>query len=405
MSVNKEQNCKDIVQMIEGLKTQMVSLGYKPATITRYDAVWKGLVQYCNENNNGVFTLEVGRNYIWSRYGSQLGDDATSKNVNRAILLLDDFQTYGVIYGYSKNYIKKFSSNYSELFTSFLDYLKINNAADSSIRVWKSRLFRFEHFLIESEVYSFEKVELEHINNYILSLSGFSSGTISSTINILQKLFKYAAANGYHNTDLSESFIRVRKINKYRLPTVISPEEIEKVLSAVDRNNPIGKRDYAILMLVTTFGLRISDVFGLDFKCVDWINKRINIVQKKTGRPLELPLTEDVGWAIIDYLKNGRPKSNCTKVFIKHVAPYNELTGTSQRMILPYFRAAGITIPAEKVVGMHMFRHSLASSMLKKGFSLNEIANILGHSSLESTERYISVDVDMLRKCALEVSI
>lgn len=86
-------NQKNIVHLIEGLKSQMNSFGYKSATITRYDAVWKGLIVFCNENYEGEFTLEAGRNYVWSRYGSQLGDDDTSKNVNRAILLLDDYQT------------------------------------------------------------------------------------------------------------------------------------------------------------------------------------------------------------------------------------------------------------------------------------------------------------------------
>ncbi len=226
-------------------------------------------------------------------------------------------------------------------------------------------MFRLEHFLLESELDEFNQVELEHINNYVKSLTRFSNGTVSATINILRKLFKYAVANGYHSEDFSGSIIKVRSIPKYRLPTVLEPDEVEKILKTVDRNNPIGKRDYAVLMLVTTFGLRISDVFGLEFKCVDWINKIIRIVQKKTGKPLELPLTEAVGWAIIDYLQNGRPQSSCMRIFIKHIAPYNELSGTSRRLVLPYFRAAGIKIPANKTIGMHMFRHSLASSMLK----------------------------------------
>lgn len=398
-------NQKNIVRLIEGLKSLMNSFGYKSATITRYDAVWKGLIVFCNENYEGEFTLEAGRNYVWSRYGSQLGDDDTSKNVNRAILLLDDYQNYGSVFGCSKNLIKKFSDNYSVLFTGFLEYLRSGNVAEGSIRTWRSRLFRLESFLLESGVNEFNQVKLDHINNYVKSLTGFSNSTVSATVNIIRKLFKYAVENGYHSTDFSDSIIKVRNIPKYRLPTVLEPDEVERILRTVDRNNPIGKRDYAMLMLVTTFGLRISDVFGLEFKSVDWINKCIKIVQKKTGKPLELPLTEDVGWAIIDYLQNGRPKSCCSRIFIKHVAPYNELSGTSQRLVLPYFRTAGIKMSANKIIGMHMFRHSLASSMLKKGISLDEIADILGHSSPESTETYISVNIEMLKKCALEVSI
>lgn len=91
--------------------------------------------------------------------------------------------------------------------------------------------------------------------------------------------------------------------------------------------------------------------------------KKISITHKKTGNPLELPLPEDVGWAIIDYLQNGRPKSACVHIFIQHQAPFHELSGSTERIVLKYFNAAGIKIPVDKPKGMHIFRHSLASSM------------------------------------------
>ncbi len=106
-------NSNSISQIIESLKSQMISLGYKQATIERYDAVWSGLIAFCNENYGGKFTLEAGRFYVWSQYGLQLGDADTSHNVNRAIMLIDDFQTYGVVYVCSRNHIKQFSEKYN----------------------------------------------------------------------------------------------------------------------------------------------------------------------------------------------------------------------------------------------------------------------------------------------------
>lgn len=405
MENKKRQSEWSIEQLISGLKEQLVDLGYQTATILRYDAVWRKFVEYCAQNDVKGFTLETGQQFVWDRYGSQLGDEDTSHNVNRAMMLLDDFQRYGAVYERSRSRIKEFSENYKELFEGFLEHLKQENVADGSIRTWKSRLFRFEHFLMENGVETFSGLELCHVNSYIESLTGFSVGTVAATIRILCKLFDYAAENGYHHTNYSEKVIRVRNTKRYRLPNILTPDEVESVLKVIDRNNPLGKRNYAMISLVAKLGLRISDVLNLKFNNIDWTNKKISITQKKTGNPLELPLPEDVGWAIIDYLQNGRPKSTSKHIFIQHQAPFNELSGSTERIILKYFNAAGIKIPIDKPKGMHIFRHSLASSLLKNGSSLTEISQVLGHSTPESTEVYVSIDVEMLRKCALEVMI
>lgn len=401
---NRQSECS-VKQVIAGLKEQLIGLGYQPATILRYDAVWSKFVEYCTQNDMEVFTLEAGQQFVWERYGSQLGDEDTSHNVNRAMMMLDDFQRYGVVYGRSKNRIKEFSENFKGLFEGFLEHLRQENVSDGSIRTWKSRLFRFEHFLMENGIETFSELKQCHVNSYIESLTGFSVGTVAATIRILCKLFDYAVKNGYHHTNYSEKIIRVRNTKRYRLPNVLTPDEVESVLKVIDRNNPLGKCNYAIISLVAKLGLRISDVLNLKPCNIDWTNKKISITQKKTGNPLELPLPEDVGWAIIDYLQNGRPKSACVHIFIQHQAPFRELSGSTERIVLKYFNAAGIKIPVDKPKGMHIFRHSLASSMLKNGNSLTEISQVLGHSTPESTEVYVSIDVEMLRKCALEVMI
>lgn len=405
MEIQNRQFERSIEQIIAGLKEQLVGLGYQPTTILRYDAVWRKFLEYCTQNDVEVFTLEVGQQFVWERYGSQLGDEDTSHNVNRAMMMLDDFQRYGVVYGRSRNRIKEFSDNYKGLFEGFLEHLRQENFSDGSIKTWKSRLFRFEHFLMENGIKTFDELDLCHVNSYIETLTGFSVGTVAATTRILCRMFDYAFKNGYHHTNYSEKVIHVRNIKRYRLPNVLTPDEVERVLKVIDRNNPLGKRNYAIISLVAKLGLRISDVLNLKPGNIDWTNKKISITQKKTGNPLELPLPEDVGWAIIDYLQNGRPKSTCEHVFIQHQAPFHELSGSTERIVLKYFNAAGIKIPIDKPKGMHVFRHSLASALLKNGNSLTEISQVLGHSTPESTEVYVSIDVEMLRKCALEVMI
>lgn len=155
--------------------------------------------------------------------------------------------------------------------------------------------------------------------------------------------------------------------------------------------------------MVSKLGLRISDVRQLQFENIDWKNKRISILQQKTGIPLELPLLEDVGWAIIDYLQHGRPETDCPCIFVRHLAPFDAMGGSMQRLVSKLVSKAGIHVSADKPIGMHSFRHSIATSMLKNGAELTDIAQTIGHATPESTQVYVSLNTEMLRQCALEV--
>lgn len=405
--MKQDQNTQEleIRELISEAKSHLTQIGYRPRTIERLDAVWRKLEDYCDLQGTSSLTAESGREFVWERYGSVLGEKDTSHNVNRAVHLLLDFQKFGMVFKQSSMTIKGFSEPYRELLEGFLKHLHQEGVADGSIRTWRSRLFRFEYFLENNGIAHFSKIELHHVNAYIESLAGFSSGTIGGTLKILGRLFDYALANGYHHKSFSNALPTVRRIKKYRLPTVFAADEVERILKSVDRNNPIGRRNYAILILVTKLGLRISDARLLRFDSIDWQNKRLSISQKKTGIPLDLPLLDDVGWAMIDYLKYGRPETDSEYIFVRHTAPYGPLTDTLRKTVVNAIQKAGIKTPADKPIGMHTFRHSIASSMLANGAKLTEIAQTLGHSTPESTQTYISVDAALLRQCSLEVTL
>lgn len=405
--MEQEQSTKklEVNALISEAKSHLAQIGYKPRTIERLDAVWKKLADYCGLQGTPVLTAELGRAFVWERYGSILGEKDTSHNVNRAVHLLLDFQKFGMVFKQSRMTIKAFTEPYRDLFEGFLEHLHREGVSDGSIRTWRSRLFRLEYFLVNNGVTYFSQMELHHTNTYIESLVGFSSGTVGGTLKILGRLFDYALENGYHPKSFSNSLPTVRRINKYRIPTVFTADEVERILKSVDRNNPIGRRNYAILILVAKLGLRISDARLLHFDSIDWQNKRLSITQKKTGVPLALPLLDDVGWAIIDYLKNGRPETDSEYIFVRHAAPYGPLTSTLRKTVVKAIQKAGVNTPADKPIGMHTFRHSIASSMLANGAKLSEISQTLGHSTPESTQTYISVDIELLRQCALEVTL
>lgn len=388
---------------VDRLKQHLAELHYSEGTIFRLDATWKELIAYCEEHNPSELSVDLERKFVWERYGCVLGDKDTSQNVNRAIHMLDDYLQYGMVFKQSSITLKGFSPAYKSLFDGYLDNLGQNHVSDGSIRTWRSRLFRFEYFLLQSGIEHFHELELHHVNTYIESLAGFSAGTVGATVRILGKLFDYALAEGYHDTSYANALPCIRRTKKHRLPTVFSPDEVERILAEVDRSNPFGKRNYAMLLLVAKLGLRISDVRQLRFENIDWKNKRITILQQKTGQLLELPLLEDVGWAIIDYLQHGRPETDCPCIFVRHLAPFDAMGNSMQRLVSKLVSKAGIHVSADKPIGMHSFRHSIATSMLKNGAELTDIAQTLGHTTPESTQVYVSLDIEALRQCALEV--
>lgn len=405
MKETKSTTAKDIRQLVTAVKEQMSGLGYSQYTIDRMDAVWKVLAAYCEEHNDGLLTAESARSFVWELHGAVLGEKDASQNVNRAVHVLLDFQQFGMIFKQSHMTLKSFSDAYSPLFEGFLEKLRRDGFAEGSVRTWRSRLFRFEYFLANNGIGQFSQIELRHLNAYIETLAGFSSGTVGGTIKLLGRLSDYALANGWHSRSFSGSLPDVRRTHSYRLPTVFTPEEVERILESVDRDNALGKRNYAVLLLVARLGLRISDVRLLRFDSIDWQNRRISITQKKTGVPLELPLPDDAGWAIIDYLKHGRPETECRYIFVRHTAPFDALTGGFRETVVKAIQKAGVKVPADKPVGMHSFRHSIATAMLSSGAKLTEIAQTLGHTTPESTQAYISTDTELLRQCALEVEL
>ena len=179
---------------------------------------------------------------------------------------------------------------------------------------------------------------------------------------------------------------------------------MKKLLAAVDRNSPIGKRDYAMMVLACVMGLRISDIKALRFSNFDWNNKVLAIVQHKTKKSLTLPLPDQVGWAVIDYIKNGRPDYDGSDyVFLKHMPPFNSFSDSDhlQQRIIYHMQKAGIRRDKDRHSGFHSLRQSAASIMLEMETPLPVITTVLGHSDMDITAVYLKTDIQKLAECVL----
>jgi integrase len=172
----------------------------------------------------------------------------------------------------------------------------------------------------------------------------------------------------------------------------------------VDRGNPNGKRDYAILLMVARLGMRVHDIREIRLNNLNWATRNIEIVQHKTKQTIVYPILDDIGWAIIDYLKNGRPKTESPYLYVRHNAPFEAFGAYANlhNIIARYTRLAGIHLRTGASRGMHSLRHTLAGVLLEQGTPLPVIAEILGHRTTLSTGVYLKIDVEALVRCALD---
>jgi integrase len=195
-----------------------------------------------------------------------------------------------------------------------------------------------------------------------------------------------------------------RLASNAKVPSAWEPELVERLLAAVDRSSPKGRRDYAILMLAARLGLRLGDIKRLTLDHLHWTTSTIEIVQNKTGEPLVLPLIEEVGAALIDYLRAGRPPVEHRHLFTNLTPPFAPICENDRlyRVVAYWRELAGIKFKAPQRQGLHSLRHTLATRLLGAQTPFPVISAVLGHASPATTFIYAKADVETLRIAAID---
>ena len=404
MEVKTTVSTAELLPPISALKIEMQKKGYSPLTMRGLENVWDALLRYASTVPATSFDEKFREEFLRAEYGFRMDLEYTMYRVSRALELLKNYIEFGVVTGFSKKGLHEFINGYRPLMTAFADGEARRGLAEGSMKSLWSRLYRLHLFFIDKGADTFDTVTRDMINDFIKYLAPYSTTYVSENLRMLRRLCLYAFQNNYHSEDLSGSVPFVKNSRQQRLPAVFTEDETAKILSSFDRENPMGKRNYAIFLLAARMGLRSCDIKALEFGFINWTEKTVSFTQKKTKKYLTLPLPDDVGWAIIDYLKNGRPVSDSKYVFIQHTPPYGQYKDL-RNVLVKQMRKAGIETPANKRIGMHCFRHSLATAMLENGVPLPVISQTLGHADIASTEVYLRINISQLRLCALEVEL
>lgn len=232
-----------------------------------------------------------------------------------------------------------------------------------------------------------------------INVARLSRGRAKLLVTALRTFLRYLLHQGKVAVDFAPCVLPVACWSYSEIPKSLPPGIVERVLAQHDRNTGIGRRNYAILLLLARLGLRAGEVVTLSLEDLDWDNGLIKI-RRKGSRWAQLPVPADVGGAIAEYLRSDRPRSSSRRVFLRHNAPVRGFAHTIT--VSSIVRRALIRARVDSArTGAHLLRHTLAGDLLRNGASLDEIGNLLGHRSPNTTALYAKVDLANLRTVAL----
>lgn len=396
-----------INELITELDAYMVELGYTASTLRHKRNAWNALKNLAAKKGATYFSKELGfellrEHYKIEPYARNLKHHKA--NVRRAVMLLLEYQISGTIATRTPRSDIEFPKEYSLLGERYIQYLENSlNLKKGTVRNHRWILIKTFTFFKNHDALDVSSIDTDLISCYLKTFLGYSKSYIYSIISCLNCLFEFA-----FEENIVETQIIIPKFPVYKDRNVAeyyTGEEISKILSVIDRSNPLGKRNYAMILIGARYGLRISDIKALMLESVNFRKNQISIIQQKTSNSLTLDLLPDVGWAIIDYLKNGRPESPHKNIFLKHTHPHIPIadTSTMQFMIRQYALSAGIKKTPKDKSSFHMLRYGLASDLISQNISLTTISNILGHAELNTTTKYTQLNMKQLSDCALEV--
>lgn len=373
--------------------------------ISKY-AQWEQLSNWMDAHGYIDFNEEIGIQYCKETFGSYICFPGMSKKTKcqlRAIRMLISFQKTGSFEFRTPSKLPNYSGTLGNQISIYIKHsTEVLNLSNPTVRNKEHFLCRLNDFLEDRSI-ELKDININIINEYFQEVCP-TLALRHNAGSVLKNFFKYCFDVKFLEKDLSYLILPDNYKKNSKLPTTYTEDEIKRLIQVVDRSSSIGKRDYLILLLAAEYGWRAKDIVTFSFDQINWDENTIIYSQSKTGNLVLFPLLASVGNAIIDYLKNGRPKSNSKVIVLSlNKVSYGEpiVSSTVHSIVSKYMKIANISNWQNKKHGPHSLRHSLATNMLKKEIALPIISTVLGHQKTETTKVYLSVDTEKLRQCVL----
>jgi integrase/recombinase XerD len=287
-----------------------------------------------------------------------------------------------------------------EVAPGFFPYLlEERGLRQNSLKLYGHHLRQFAAYLEKVGLHDLRDLSPPALSGFAIDLSRHVIwASVRNACGILHVFLRYLHREQILPKDLSSAVEAPQTYRLAKIPRAITWEEVRRLLETIERRTPSGRRDYAIVLLLVTYGLRAREVAALTLDDVDWRNDRLRVPERKAGHSTAYPLSPVVGQAIVDYLQNGRPQTTERHIFFRAVAPQRPITeATVSSRAAHYLHKIGISVPR---AGSHTLRHTCVQRLVDAEFDLKVIGDYVGHSSPASTEIYTKVAVEALREVA-----
>jgi integrase/recombinase XerD len=336
----------------------------------------------------------------WLRRRSQVYSEAQYQAAARGIRN-PIWQLLRLILPNAQDHNVRIPEPFSEVVPNFFDFLRRERGLrEATIVQYRHYLQRLQDYLGKMKRPLLPDLPPRIVTAFITeSGESIDKRSVQSLCSILKVFFRYLYRMGLTQRDLSKTIESPRRYRFANLPRSVTWSEVEHMLQKVDRRNGVGRRDYAVLLLLVTYGLRAREIGAMTLDDIDWKHDRVQVRGRKAGHSTAYPLAPNVGEGILDYLKRGRPKTTQRAVFLAASAPYRPLSfaAVSQR-VKYYLGKAGIHVSRP---GSHTLRHTCVQRLVDTGFTLKTIGDYLGHGTPDATAIYAKVNIEALRQVAL----
>ncbi|HAE62859.1 MAG TPA: hypothetical protein DCG38_11105 [Eubacteriaceae bacterium] len=371
--------------------------GYNESTIFNYEGVIRRFKEFCKERDVNKYSCEIGKQYADDVISKKTGKFSLNRyhTHGRFIRLIDSYLNTGK-FDFSilkKGKISPDNHRHKIIYADYHKYLHSEYENENTIHFYEYGMYCLLQFLNKYDVAELEQLEADMVIRYLQETKQTRQREVLCE---LRGILRYLGRNDLLTTVAGIHAPRIKRI----IPT-LSDDENQKIKEAIN-SGKVTLRDAAIVISGLSCGIRACDLIRLRLSDIDWNNETISFKQSKTGNLVCLPLTPMVGNSIARYILGERPTANNDFIFVRQLAPYTPLSDHSacHAIVSRVFRKAGID-KDNRIFGMHMLRHNAASTMVKNEVPIETISAILGHSSPDTTDIYITTDEIRLRDCVL----
>jgi integrase len=393
--------------LVSGLDAELRRLGYKDSTMVWYRGAWRRMGRYFAARGVQEFSLDLAMAWVDEACGFFAKEQAgtlkrTDVYLFRVAQMLEDYAVHGAVLRRYNRSVGRLDGPCAEAIARFQEHLRSAGRSASTVKTYGTLAGEFVAFTGTRG--GLACCDAAMIGAFVATLAGYQFKTVEQKLCAVRSFLRFASAAGLADAACLDAVPAVRSSKKARIPSVWDPGQVARIVEAIDRDNPCGKRDYAIILLTSRLGLRGVDIRRLGFADFDWAGNRLAVTQAKTGHTVWLPLLKEVGWAVIDYIRHGRPACDCPQVFVRHLAPIGPFSDDDHlhQILVKHARVARVPLSDKRRHGMHSLRHTLATRLMEGGTPVEQIADILGHQSVESTGVYLKTSLGLLGKCALD---